>query len=205
MKKEKIKKPFITVKEAIIASAVIILTAIAFQKPAVFFNTSFYAPTRELLPQEAEMFVEQIIDISSSQIIAATKPADEKPTLIVLYASWCGYCKMLLPNIFNLKNEGKIDDTHIIFLSVDKNKLNLAKYLLAHDYNNIFTPYILKHDEEKKFKTIIANYGGNYSKTIPYSLFFDGKGKLIKEVSGSMNKEQILNHLNEASKQPASK
>lgn len=194
MEKKNKKRPFITAKEAVIAIAVIYLTAIAFEKPIPFIDTSPPPPpARSVSYQEAVNFSSRLQDITSKQIADSLNSG--KPTLIVMYTSWCGYCKRLLPNITGLKKEGKIEDINLLLISVDKERDKASKYILEHSYDKIFTPYIMASKDEDDLKNIIKSKNGNYTRAIPYTLFFDSNGNLLEENVGIINKKMLLSKI----------
>lgn len=201
MEKEPTKRAFITVKESIVAVLVIILVSVAFEEPFSIteINTT---PLKNVSEQETLEFTKQIKIISASQIVKNIETTDAKPTLMVMYASWCGYCKKLLPNIAKLKNEGKISGVNLLLLSIDKDIIKFSTYFLQRNYDKVFTPYIMDDDEEGKLKSIIVSKGGSYSTSIPYSVIFDSKGILIEEIHGAVSKKRLLEKLNNAVSQP---
>ncbi len=198
------KRPFITVKESIVAVLVIILVSVAFEEPFSIteINTT---PLKNVSEQETLGFTKQIVVISASQIVKNIETTDNKPTLMVMYASWCGYCRKLLPNIVALKNEGKIDGVNLLLLSVDKDVMKFSTYFLQRNYDKVFTPYVIEAEEERALKNIIIGKGGFYSKSIPYSVIFDSKGNLIEEIHGAISKKILLRKLDYAINQPQKK
>ena len=202
MEQEKKKRPFITAKEAFVAIVVIYLTAIAFNKPVPFIDMLVPpAPERKVSEQEIINFSPQIKDISAQQI-ADNINSNGKPTLMVLYTSWCGYCKILMPNISTLKKEGKIEGINLLLISVDKERNKASKYKLEHNYDKVFTPYIMASEDEEDLKNIIKNKNGNYTRAIPYALFFDSHGNLLEETIGIINKKMLLSKLENAINNP---
>ncbi len=197
MKTDKPKRPFITVKEALVAVLVIILFSVAFEKPFPIVEPP-PPPVRQISDQEASGFIQHIKNISAEEINSKIEGATGKPTIMVIHASWCGYCKKLLRNIATLKKEGSVDNAEILLISVDEDKMKLSKYLLQYNYDKVFTPYVMDSTEETKLKSMIINKGGAYSKSIPYSVIFNKNGKLAEEVRGVMSRESILRKLNGA-------
>lgn len=195
MENKKENKPFITVKEAIVSVLVLLLFAIAFEKP--FPIIGVLIPTRNVLENEVHQFAMQIEEITPSKIEEELNKSG-KPTLMFMYASWCTYCKKLMANITSLKNEGKIDDINFLPISVDRRKTELSRYLLKYNYDKLFTPYIIDDSNERELKRIIINKGGNYTPSIPYSVIFDIKGNVIEEINGVIGKISLQEKLNAA-------
>lgn len=192
MTEENKKRPFITIKEAIVASLVIMAVSITFEKPFSLMDILTAPPQRHVDFAEASLFASKIEDITTRQIAEKFEIKDGKPSMVIFHASWCMYCRKLLANIVALKNEGKMDGVHLLVVSVDESRVKLATYLLQRNYDRIFPAYIIKPDKTLKIKDIVANKGGHYTGVIPYSLFFDGDGKLVKEQTGRMSREEIL-------------
>ncbi|MEK6746499.1 MAG: thioredoxin fold domain-containing protein [Pseudomonadota bacterium] len=195
MENKKANKPFITVKEAIVSALVIALVAIAFEKPFPIEGIHTI-PLRKVSENEVHQFATQIEQISAEKI--KEKLGNGKPTFLFMYASWCSYCKKLMTNITSLKNEGKINEINFLPISVDKQKTKLSHYLLQRDYNKLFTPYIIDNNTEKELENIVAEKGGNYSPSIPYSIIFDANGNAVEEINGTIDKEILLEKLNYA-------
>lgn len=193
MQKDNKKRPFISIKDIIIGGIVVLFTAIAFGKPVPFFDASLYAPTRDVSNQEITSFAEHdIIDLPVSKIVAKIEEKDGKPTFMVIYSSWCGYCKILMPHIINLKKEGKLENINLIFISIDKDKMKLAEYLLSHDYDKFFTPYIVEKNVPDALENMITSKGHYYDGVVPYTVIFNDEGKIISAIRGRMNKKHFL-------------
>lgn len=192
MENKKNNRKFITTKEAVI-SAIVLLVILAINRaPNQMKDIPESYRTRDVSETEVDLYLGQIKEITASSIANKINAPDNKPTLMVFYTSWCPYCKILMPNIIDLKSNGKLDDMNLIFLSVDKDKNKLSTYILQHNYDKHFTPYIILPDEEQKLKNIIVNKGAHYTRAIPYSLFFDKRGNLVEENVGMMDKKTIL-------------
>lgn len=196
MKDKKEKKPFITVKEAIVSVLVLLLFAIAFEKPFPIIGIHM-VPARNVSENEVHQFALQIEEVPVAKIEEKLNLRG-KPTLIFMYASWCVYCKKLMANIISLQNEGKINDINFLPISVDRKKTELSRYLLKYNYDKLFTPYIIDERNENELKKIIVNKGGNYTPSIPYSIIFDTNGNVIEEINGVIGKISLLEKLNAA-------
>lgn len=181
----------ITIKDIIIGGIVVVFTAIAFEQPAFLFKNN--TPTRNVLQVEIEHFIsDNIISLSATEIAKKLENNNGKATLMVFYASWCSYCKQLIPDILSLQKEGKLDNVELFFLSVDKDKTELAGYLLKHSYDNFFTPYILERNGEEALESMLMKKGHLYSGGLPYTVIFDNKGNVSSAIRGLTSKKNIL-------------
>ncbi len=188
------KRPFITVTEALISSAVLFLTAVAFEK----IDLTPQVPLRSVLEAEVSQFAEQIVDLPISQIARKIETSDGKPTLMVIYASWCAYCKLLLPKIAALKNEGDLNNIHLLFISLDEDKRKLSTYILQRNYDRIYDPYMLENNSVKGLDNFMITKGSSYNGSIPYTVIFDSKGKLVSTLHGTVDKPSLREFIEDA-------
>jgi thiol-disulfide isomerase/thioredoxin len=189
------KRQFVTKKDLILGTIIAIFVSIPF----------IFSPDRAgryVADSEIEEFAGQIIPLSIRKIEEDIKDTGGKPTLMVMYASWCGYCKFLLPVISSLKKEGKLEGIRLYFISIDKDKRELAAYLLKHDYNKIFTPQILNRTGEQTLTDLLISKGSNFNGPIPYSIIFNGQGKIVAEYLGLVNKRALLNKIDDVINPP---
>ncbi len=196
MEPPKEKKPFITVKEAIISVLVIVLFAVAFEKPFPILSVRLITP-RSVTEAEVQQYAEQIELIPTEKIEKSLKESGN-PTLVIIYTSWCPYCKKLMNNVASLRNEGKIKGINLLPLSVDKQKTPLSRYVLERGYDQFFTPYMMDSNTVKEFGNTIIAKGGYFDTAIPYSIIFDRNGNLVESIRGSMDKDLLLSKLENA-------
>lgn len=189
---EEYKKLRFTKKDIILGAIIAIIVSIPF----------LLNPARYVSDSEIREFTGKIIPLPVAKIADAIESADGKPTLMVIYASWCGYCKFLLPGISTLKKEGKLEGVHLYLISTDEDETDLARYLLSHDYDKVFTPQILRRTGEQRLTDLLISKGSNFNGAIPYSIIFNGKGKLVAEFPGLVNKRTLLNKINDAINPP---
>jgi thiol-disulfide isomerase/thioredoxin len=119
--------------------------------------------------------------------------AKQKPTMLVVYASWCGYCKRMLPGVVELIRAGQLDFLAPVFVSLDTDARALSSYLVPRDFHKIMTPYVLKDHDIDGFEAFMKPSGSKFDGGIPYIAFFDPHGKLVEEFAGVVNKGELLN------------
>lgn len=191
----KAKKPFITVKEAIIAAIILWFTAIAFEK--VEINQ---VPTRGVIEAEVRLFAKQLPVLSVSQIVEKLESGHNKPTLMVIYASWCGVCKKVLPRIYALKKEGSLENINLLFISVDEDKEALSRYVMQHNYTWLFEPYVIEKGGAHNLMNMLALRGLDFKLAVPYLAMFDSEGKAITTIrhGGGATKSFLLENIQKA-------
>lgn len=190
------KKPLVTLKDVVLGGLVVIFFAFAFEKPEFLFERTLHTPTRNISLVEVKHFASDgLVAISADEIKAQLEKKDGKATLMLIYASWCSYCKKLIPDILSLKKEGKIDNFLLLFLSVDRDREELAKYLLQHDYDKLLTPYILEKDGNYALENMIMKKGHLYSGGLPYTVIFDDDGNVSSAIRGLISKGALLGRL----------
>jgi thiol-disulfide isomerase/thioredoxin len=138
---------------------------------------------------------QQVIDTQAQ--IRAVSPADlpkllarqdKKPVMLVMYASWCPYCRRLMPGLFDMIKAHELDNVVPVFISVDERRDFLAMYIVHAGYMGLYTPYIAP---ESLLKPLLQA-GSHYQEHIPYVGFFDGEGKSVAEFNGMVDKGLLL-------------
>ena len=117
--------------------------------------------------------------------------------MLVLYASWCAYCHVLMPTIVTLIQEHQLDNVSPFFISLDTQPRVLSKYLVHRDYNKVFDPYMLDAgvfdaDVFGNLANVLASNGSGYQGSIPYIGFFNVDGKMVAEAFGPVGRQQLL-------------
>jgi thiol-disulfide isomerase/thioredoxin len=117
------------------------------------------------------------------------------PHMLVIYASWCSYCRSLIPTVAELIETKQLGNIKPLFLSLDREQDKMAQYVVKNHYEALITPHIVAEGSAARLPTVLAKAGSSFSGGIPYIGFFDSNGKLVAESLGLVNKERLLMHI----------
>lgn len=109
---------------------------------------------------------------------------DEKAkiNIVILWASWCGPCIAEMPVLKNLNSRySQNNEIKMVSLSIDRNKSDWVKAVNL--YNMPWSQLWISEGVEN-FKDIFKFDG-----SIPYTLFIDKNGKILKTISGFNNED----------------
>ncbi len=147
-------------------------------------------PPDQRLPQVGP-FTKELLPLSPAEVFTKTQMKD-KPSVVMVYASWCGYCRKLLPEMVELMHEKKLDGVNLTILSIDQEPADLSKYLVLNDYKGVFPPYILNGGSSAELRGALSITGSKFVGYIPYIGFFNKDGKLVAETFGMVDKGRLL-------------
>ena len=146
-------------------------------------------PKKEIIAQ----LDHQIVTIYPADLNKFVKSESGKPVMLVMYASWCGYCKKVMPFLVDMVKNHEIDMVDTKFVSIDDQPRLLSRYLVHKEYDNVFTPYRLSRDLLRgSYADFIYSSGSHFRGSIPYIGFFDKQGKLISDASGVVEKDDVM-------------
>ncbi len=105
-----------------------------------------------------------------------------KPVVLAFWATWCPSCRKELPDFEAVSRE--LGDQVQFVLVSDESMEVIQAFTEKNDYQ--FSPY---HSEKD-----LLFYG---IRTIPRTFFFNAQGKLVAEAQKSINKEELLDYLDQ--------
>ena len=111
--------------------------------------------------------------ISADSVYTLSKMND-KVILINFWATWCGPCRMEIPDFNELYEKYSEKGFEILGISISDTKDQLIKFLKAYKID-----YPVLYGNQTEMQKIISDYGGVYS--VPMS-FLIGKNNQIKRV-----------------------
>lgn len=118
--------------------------------------------------------------------------ASEKPTMVVIFASWCGYCRTVMPVVHGLWKEGKLNAYQPFFISVDTGAYPLATYLLENGLDDMIPlPVIYDKQRGGNLPANMHAMGAGYQGGIPYIAFFGPRGALLDDINGAVERDEI--------------
>lgn len=152
-----------------------------------------YFSDSEAAPERASV---EALSLTASTLRAADLAAyirqSPEPTMVVVYASWCSYCRQLMPNLFNLWKNQKMDRWNVVYLSLDQRVNDLSSYILKYGFEPMLSPpNLYVQEEEGELTAAFKGLGANYKGGIPYLGFFAPGGKFINEIRGYAEPDEV--------------
>ena len=105
-----------------------------------------------------------------------------KVVLINFWATWCGPCRMEIPDFNELYNNYNNKGFEVLAISISDSREPLLKFKNAY---NIFYPIL--YGNQSEMSKIQMEYGGVYS--IPMSFLIDKYGEVIRVYPGAILKQ----------------
>ena len=102
--------------------------------------------------------------------------------LINFWATWCGPCRMEIPEFNDLQREYRNKGFKILGISVSDNKKQLQNFV-----KSVHVEYDLLYGTTKEMNKIMKDYGGVYS--VPSSFLVDRKGDIVWSYPGAVLKD----------------
>lgn len=130
--------------------------------------------------------------IRASEILQLLRNDEGKNTMVIIYASWCGFCRELLPDVIDMVKEDELAHVNLELLSLDTNFGLMGRYLAENDYYQYFTPYVVKQSAINPLNKALFRTGSRYNGAIPYIGVFDDTGRVITEAYGAVGQRRLL-------------
>jgi thiol-disulfide isomerase/thioredoxin len=142
---------------------------------------------------EVRAFEKQLVTIEAANLPSLVSSPSKEPVMLVIYSSWCGHCKTVMPTLVDLVRGGGLEGFEPVFVSIDDQPRLLSRYLVHGEYAGAFTPYRMERDLlQTSIKKFIADSGSHYRGSIPYIGFFNREGLLISDATGAVSRDDIV-------------
>jgi len=152
-----------------------------------------FQPYMENEPRLEEVrYVEQhIVTVDPQDLSRMIKSDTGKPVMLVAYASWCYFCRQVMPVVTKMIRNHELDDVTPVFISLDDQPRKLSRYLVHNEYNTLFASYVVGYGLSREISGAMQPSGSSFTGIIPYVGFFDKNGKLRAESTGIVNERQL--------------
>ena len=102
--------------------------------------------------------------------------------LINFWATWCGPCRMEIPEFNELQKQYAEKGFKILGISVSDNKKQLQNFV-----KSVAVDYDLLYGSSKEMNKIMKDYGGVYS--VPSSFLLNRRGEIVWSYPGAVLKD----------------
>jgi thiol-disulfide isomerase/thioredoxin len=160
---------------------------------------NFFIQTPDPKADAVKETMHAIKPIRASEVRGRLVAASGKPVMLVVYASWCGTCRKVMPELQALADQGALAGFEPLFLSLDYQFEKLAKYIEEGEFGPMIgTPYLIKQSAFNTLQGALWPTGGHYSGAIPYIAFLDRQGMAVAEIQGGAKREDLFKALKKA-------
>jgi thiol-disulfide isomerase/thioredoxin len=153
------------------------------------------APQTAVTAEELRDIRQQIQPVWPAQVAPMLADSQGRRTLLYIYASWCGYCKQMMPGLLQVLDQPEFAGYQRRFLSLDQHPRQLATYLASARMGGQFIPYQLEPGTSADFQNMLRGRGGEFTGSIPYMALFDARGSLIAQYKGGLSPRALPNFL----------
>ena len=119
------------------------------------------------------------LDVDSTYVLSNMK---DKVILINFWATWCGPCRLEIPDFNELYNKYHEDGFEILSISISDTKEQLENFLKAYKIH-----YPLLYGSPKEIQAVVMEYGGVYS--VPTSFLIGKNNEIIRVYPGAILKQ----------------
>lgn len=141
--------------------------------------------------KEVQAYMADITPIRPRDIEKKLHVADGRGSMLVVYATWCSYCRKLLPGAVSLLKDEEMKGVQPLFLALDDDAADVAGYTVNQGYAGMYTPYIIQQGTSNELIGALSVTDSNFKGHIPYVGFFGPDGKLVAETYGMVDKERL--------------
>lgn len=126
--------------------------------------------------------------IAPERIASLTGPSEHPITLLHLWATWCGPCRVEFPEVVKIEKNYTDRGLRIIWLSADPERnLDAVRRFLS-DHGATSPGYIVSPLNNRVMEALPESWSG----AVPASFFFDEKGKLLTSWEGAHSYEDYV-------------
>ena len=119
------------------------------------------------------------LDTDSTYVLSEM---NDKVILINFWATWCGPCRLEIPDFNELYNKYHKDGFAILSISISDTKEQLINFLKAYKVD-----YPLLYGKQNVMQKVVMEYGGVYS--IPMSFLIGKNNEIIRVYPGAILKQ----------------
>ena len=112
-------------------------------------------------------------------------------TIVELWASWCGPCRRIAPQIDELLKE--YPNLVIHQISADEKAVAMTQFIKKNPLHS--PPFRLSRWTINELKTSFAQLGGQFEAAIPYFVVISPDGKVVLELTEPKDLEEIKDYL----------
>ena len=141
--------------------------------------------------EEVRQVEQHFITPDIAELAQLTKSDGKKPVMLVAFASWCYYCRQVMPEIVGMMRNHEIDGITPVFISLDDEPRKLSRYLVHNEYNKSFNPYVIGRGHSGEITNVMQPSGSSFSGVIPYIGFFDKNGKISAQSIGVVDRQTL--------------
>jgi thiol-disulfide isomerase/thioredoxin len=132
-----------------------------------------------LLPLSSYAFPANVLTTTPAEIVRKIETSNQPFTLVV-FTSWCPYCKKQLDELAKLTPAEQLRIHEVLAVSIDSNPQDYSNYLRSK--TGVFFPMRL-YMGDSNLENILHDYGSGFDGGIPYIAIFNDK-KIVKEFDG---------------------
>jgi thiol-disulfide isomerase/thioredoxin len=143
-------------------------------------------------PREPPSFKGPVETVEVDSLLERTR-AGNKATLVFLYTASCSSCRKMFPTVNQVARNYREQGLEVVALSLDTDESELVRYLQRS--LPVFTALRAAPHSPESLTRVVDGFGGTYPENIPYLALLDGKGQLVAESPGDLNRSALAAHI----------